>query len=252
MYLCTLAEGRPKWRTLAALQTTGFPRREALYWRPAKAAVGDHTMRDVREEYRAEALTEEALHADPLEQARTWVDEAIGAGLPLANAMTLATVRDDGQPSTRVVLLKGIEQGGFTFFTRYDSRKGDEIAANPRVSFTMFWPAIDRQLIVMGEAQRVEAKESDDYFASRPYASQVSAAISPQSRPASREWLEAEVVRLQRQFPEAPVPRPAEWGGYRIVPNEIQFWHGRPSRLHDRIRYLRQADGSWLRERLAP
>lgn len=250
--MCTLAVGRPKWRRPVALQTTSVPGNKALYWRPAKAAVGDHTMRDVREEYRAEALSEEALHADPLEQARIWVDEAIRAGLPLANAMTLATVRADGQPSTRVVLLKGVEQRGFTFFTHYDSRKGDEIAANPRVSFTMFWPAIDRQLIVMGEAQRVDAQESDDYFASRPYASQVSAAISPQSRPASRDWLEAEVARLQQQFPEAPVPRPAQWGGYRIVPNEIQFWHGRPSRLHDRIRYLRHADGSWLRERLAP
>ena len=209
-------------------------------------------MKDVREEYHAEGLSEENLHEDPVEQARRWVDEAIEAGLPLPNAMTLATVSADGQPSSRVVLLKGIEGGGFTFFTHYDSRKGEEIAANARVSFTMFWQPFDRQMIVMGEASKVDEEESDSYFASRPYASQISAAISPQSQPASREWLEAEVDALQKQHPQAPVPRPSKWGGYRIMPTEIQFWHGRPSRLHDRFRYRKQADGSWVRERLAP
>ncbi|WP_372636339.1 pyridoxamine 5'-phosphate oxidase [Alcanivorax jadensis] len=209
-------------------------------------------MKDVREEYHAEGLSEENLHDDPVEQARRWVDEAIEAGLPLPNAMTLATVSADGQPSSRVVLLKGIEGGGFTFFTHYDSRKGEEIAANARVSFTMFWQPFDRQMIVMGEASKVDEEESDSYFASRPYASQISAAISPQSQPASREWLEAEVDALQKQHPQAPVPRPSNWGGYRIMPTEIQFWHGRPSRLHDRFRYRKQADGSWVRERLAP
>ena len=209
-------------------------------------------MKDVREEYHAEGLSEANLHTDPVEQARRWVDEAIEAGLPLPNAMTLATVSADGQPSSRVVLLKGIEGGGFTFFTHYASRKGEEIAANPKVSFTMFWQPFDRQLIVIGEARKVDEEESDSYFASRPYASQISAAISPQSQPASREWLEAEVEALQQKHPEAPVPRPANWGGYRIMPTEIQFWHGRPSRLHDRFRYRKQADGSWVRERLAP
>lgn len=209
-------------------------------------------MKDVREEYHAEGLTEDSLHADPLEQARRWVDEAIEAGLPLPNAMTLATVSEDGQPSSRVVLLKGIEGGGFTFFTHYDSRKGEEISGNPKVSFTMFWQPFDRQMIVIGEAHKVDREESDTYFASRPHASQVSAAISPQSRPASREWLEEEVARLQKEFPSAPVPRPEQWGGYRIYPTELQFWHGRPNRLHDRFRFTRQADGSWQRERLAP
>lgn len=209
-------------------------------------------MKDVREEYHAEGLTEFSLHDDPLEQARRWVDEAVEAGLPLPNAMTLATVSADGQPSSRVVLLKGIEGGGFTFFTHYDSRKGEEIAANPKVSLTLFWQPFDRQMIVIGEARKVDEEESDSYFASRPYASQISAAISPQSQPASREWLEAEVEKLQQQHPQAPVPRPANWGGYRIMPTEIQFWHGRPSRLHDRFRYRKQAGGSWQRERLAP
>jgi len=142
-------------------------------------------MKDVREEYHAEGLTQVSLHDDPLEQARLWVDEAIEAGLPLPNAMTLATVSADGQPSSRVVLLKGIEGGGFTFFTHYDSRKGEEMAANPKVSFTMFWQPFDRQMIVIGEAHKVDREESDSYFASRPYASQVSAAISPQSQ---RDW----------------------------------------------------------------
>mgnify|MGYP000400894997 FL=1 len=209
-------------------------------------------MKDVREEYHAEGLSEAHLHDNPVEQARRWVDEAIEAALPLPNAMTLATVSADGQPSTRVVLLKGIEGGGFTFFTHYDSRKGEEIAANAKVSFTMFWQPFDRQMIVIGEARKVDEEESESYFASRPYASQISAAISPQSQPTSREWLEAEVEALQQQHPQGPVPRPANWGGYRIMPTEIQFWHGRPSRLHDRFRYRKQADGSWVRERLAP
>ena len=209
-------------------------------------------MKDVREEYHAEGLSEAHLHDNPVEQARRWVDEAIEAALPLPNAMTLATVSADGQPSTRVVLLKGIEGGGFTFFTHYDSRKGEEIAANAKVSFTMFWQPFDRQMIVIGEASKVDEEESESYFASRPYASQISAAISPQSQPTSREWLEAEVEALQQQHPQAPVPRPDNWGGYRIMPTEIQFWHGRPSRLHDRFGYRKQADGSWVRERLAP
>ena len=116
----------------------------------------------------------------------------------------------------------------------------------------MFWQPFDRQMIVIGEARKVDEEESESYFASRPYASQISAAISPQSQPTSREWLEAEVEALQQQHPQGPVPRPANWGGYRIMPTEIQFWHGRPSRLHDRFRYRKQADGSWVRERLAP
>ena len=182
-------------------------------------------MKDVREEYHAEGLSEANLHTDPVEQARRWVDEAIEGGLPLPNAMTLATVSADGQPSSRVVLLKGIEGGGFTFFTHYDSRKGEEIAANPKVSFTMFWQPFDRQLIVIGEARKVDEEESDSYFASRPYASQISAASLVGSEMCIRD---------------------------SIMPTEIQFWHGRPSRLHDRFRYRKQADGRWVRERLAP
>lgn len=209
-------------------------------------------MRDVREEYHGRSLNESDLLADPVEQARAWVDEAIAKELPLANAMTLATVSADGRPSNRVVLLKGIEDGGFTFFTHYDSRKGEEIAANPNVSFVMFWPALDRQLIVNGRAEKIPADQSRDYFASRPRGSQLSAAVSPQSRPVTREWLEQEVARLADSVPEGDtIPMPEQWGGYRILPEEIQFWHGRPSRLHDRFRYVREGN-HWTRQRLAP
>lgn len=211
------------------------------------------SMREVRQEYHARSLNEADLLADPLEQARAWVDEAIAGGLPMANAMMLATVSADGQPSSRVVLLKGIEGGGFTFFTHYDSRKGGEIAANAQVSFVMFWAPLDRQLMVTGRAEKISVGQSREYFASRPHGSQLSAAASPQSHPVSREHLEAEVERLARQYPHGvQVPMPENWGGYRIVPSEIQFWHGRPNRLHDRFRYQRDATGQWLRERLAP
>jgi pyridoxamine 5'-phosphate oxidase len=151
-----------------------------------------------------------------------------------------------------VVLLKGIEDGGFVFFTHYDSRKGDDIAANPNVSFVMFWGPFDRQLIVNGRAEKIPAQQSRDYFASRPRGSQLSAVVSHQSRPVSREQLEADMAKLAEQYPEGKsIPMPDTWGGYRIVPEEIQFWHGRPSRLHDRFRYRREGD-RWARQRLAP
>ncbi|MCC4308434.1 pyridoxamine 5'-phosphate oxidase [Alcanivorax marinus] len=209
-------------------------------------------MKDVRQEYHAPGLTDADLLADPVEQARRWVDEAIDADLPLANAMTLATVSAHGRPSSRVVLLKGIEDGGFVFFTHHDSRKGEDIAANPNVSFVMFWGPFDRQLIVNGRAEKLPAQQARDYFATRPRGSQLSAAISPQSRPTTRDQLEADMASLAEQYPEGEtIPMPDTWGGYRITPEEIQFWHGRPSRLHDRFRYLKQGT-TWTRERLAP
>lgn len=209
-------------------------------------------MKDVRQEYHAAGLNEDDLLDDPIEQARLWVQEAIDAQLPMPNAMTLATVSPQGQPSTRIVLLKGVEQGRFQFFTDYDSRKGREIAANANVSCTFFWPQFDRQLTVLGQAVPLSREASQAYFASRPYESQISAAVSPQSRPVSRDWLEQEVAALKASYPQPPVPCPQTWGGYGIVPEEIHFWHGRPSRLHDRLVFVRDALGLWQKSRLAP
>ena len=210
-------------------------------------------MRDVREEYQAEELSKSDLHPDPLEQARIWVDQAIAAELPLANGMTLATADAQGRPSCRTVLLKGIEEGGFVFFTRYDSRKGDEISVNPNVAATLLWEPFSRQITLTGEVERLSVAASREYFASRPRGSQLSAVVSPQSQPvSSRGWLEQRQQALAESIGDGDIPMPEQWGGLRIIPVEIQFWHGRPNRLHDRFRYLRQADGSWQLDRLAP
>lgn len=210
-------------------------------------------MRDVREEYQAEELSKSDLHPDPLEQARIWVDQAIAAELPLANGMTLATADAQGRPSCRTVLLKGIEEGGFVFFTRYDSRKGDEISVNPNVAATLLWEPFSRQITLTGEVERLSVAASREYFASRPRGSQLSAVVSPQSQPvSSRAWLEQRQQALAESIGDGDIPMPEQWGGLRIIPVEIQFWHGRPNRLHDRFRYLRQADGSWQLDRLAP
>jgi pyridoxamine 5'-phosphate oxidase len=208
-------------------------------------------MRDIREEYRGEALTRAHLDDDPLDLLERWVNEAVNAQLPLPNAMTLATVSDEGCPSSRVVLLKGIEDDALLFFTHYDSRKGLEIAANPAVAATFFWEPFARQVTLTGRASRLDEQASREYFASRPRGSQLSALISPQSRPVSGEWLAEAAAEAERRYRNEPVPMPENWGGYRIQPEEIQFWHGRPDRLHDRFRYLR-SDQGWSVERLAP
>lgn len=213
----------------------------------------DPSLQSVREEYHAAHLTEQQLLANPIEQARVWLDDAVAQQPHLPNAMVLATTDTNGQPSVRTVLLKGIQNDGFTFFTDYQSRKGTELEANSRVSFVMHWPGLDRQLIVIGTAEKLSAEASRDYFASRPYASQLSAAAAHQSQPVELEELIQQRNALATQHPEGTaVPMPSRWGGYLIRPHEMQFWHGRPSRLHDRFRYIKQTDNSWLRERLAP
>jgi pyridoxamine 5'-phosphate oxidase len=209
-------------------------------------------MRHVRDEYGAPSLEVADLLADPLEQARTWVDEAIAAELPLPNAMTLATATADGRPSSRTVLLKEIDDRGLIFFTDYDSRKGVEIAANPAVSVTFFWQPFSRQITLTGHAAPIDAQSSRDYFASRPRGSQLSAAVSPQSQPVDRTELVERIVRLEEELDGSEVPMPEHWGGYRIHPDEFQFWHGRPDRLHDRFRYTPDGAGGWRIERLAP
>lgn len=210
-------------------------------------------MKDIREEYQAEILDESGLLDDPLQLAKLWIQQAIDASLPVPNAMTLATANSAGQPSCRIVLVKDVEPGGLVFFSHYDSRKGVEMSANPNVAGTLFWEALSRQITFTGQVQRLSADESSAYFASRPRGSQLSAAISPQSQPViSRAWLESRQQALAEQLGDDPVPRPENWGGYLIVPQEMQFWHGRPDRLHDRFRYLRQADNGWHCDRLAP
>jgi pyridoxamine 5'-phosphate oxidase len=205
----------------------------------------------LRDEYTRAGLSEANADADPIVQFNRWFDDAVAADLRHPNAMTLATV-DDGRPSARVVLLKSVDEHGFVFFTNYESRKGRELAANPSAALLFFWSELERQVRVDGTAEKVSPDESDAYFATRPYGSQIGAWASAQSAPIpSREVLEARARDLDARYEGGPVPRPDHWGGYRVAPVEIEFWQGRANRLHDRLRY-RLADGVWTRERLSP
>lgn len=204
----------------------------------------------LREDYRMAALGESDVDSDPLIQFSRWFDEALNAELPEANAMALATTGPGGQPTCRVVLLKGLEQGGFTFYTNYNSAKGEQIAADARVALTFLWYPIERQVRIEGIAEKVPGSESDEYFAQRPVGSQLGAWASPQSQVIERSALEQELARVTEQYGDQP-PRPPHWGGYRVMPTMVEFWQGRRSRLHDRIRYQR-AEGGWVIDRLGP
>ncbi|MBY4948834.1 pyridoxamine 5'-phosphate oxidase [Cupriavidus respiraculi] len=207
---------------------------------------------DLRRSYVLGSLNEADVAADPITQFERWFDEALNAKLPEPNAMTLATVDAAGQPSARIVLLKGIDARGFTFFTNYESRKGADIAANPRAALLFHWVQLERQARIEGVVEKVSDAESDAYYASRPLGSRLGAWASEQSREvANRAVLEQREAEFREKFGEAP-PRPAHWGGYRVVPTWIEFWQGRPSRLHDRIGYRREADGNWRIVRLSP
>jgi pyridoxamine 5'-phosphate oxidase len=205
----------------------------------------------LRLDYARESLTERDVDPDPILQFEKWFEEALHAGLIEPNAMTLATSTRDGHPSARVVLLKGADVNGFVFFTDYRSRKGAELDANPHVSLCFWWDALQRQVRISGTAVRVSREETAAYFHTRPHGSRVGAWASQQSATlASREMLEKEVERLERAYPD-DVPLPPHWGGYRVTPASLEFWQGRPSRLHDRIVYTR--DGSaWKIGRLSP
>ncbi|MEO7548252.1 MAG: pyridoxamine 5'-phosphate oxidase [Ramlibacter sp.] len=205
----------------------------------------------LRKSYEKAELSEDASHADPLLQFGQWLDQAIRSEVPEPNAMTLATVGSDLRPSTRIVLIKGCDARGIVWYTNYDSRKGQELAGNPYAALQFHWVELERVVRIEGQVEKVSALESDEYFASRPLDSRIGAWASPQSQVIpGRAMLVANAAKYGAQFLLNP-PRPPHWGGYRLLPDQWQFWQGRKSRLHDRLRY-RQQDGAWRRERLAP
>jgi pyridoxamine 5'-phosphate oxidase len=206
----------------------------------------------VRELATLAAMDEEDLGADPFRAFATWFEEAVAAGVAQPEAMALATATPTGQPAVRMVLLKGHNERGFVFFTNHESRKGDELAANPRAALALYWQPLNRQVRVEGAVEQISDAESAAYFASRPPGSRIAAWASPQSRPiADRSELEARYLEVESRFEGAAIPLPPFWGGYRVAPESIEFWQGRENRFHDRIRYDRTADG-WARTRLAP
>lgn len=208
-------------------------------------------LQNKREDYRMGALDERDMHAHPLEQFKRWYTQYESLQQRDANAMTLATVDKEGQPKSRIVLLKGLDQGGFEFYTNYESTKGQELAHNPRAALSFYWPELERQVRIEGKVQQMTAEESNAYFNSRPRGSRLGAWISPQSEVIeSREDLEKRREHYEAQFTDA-VPRPENWGGYRLLPHKIEFWQGRPNRLHDRLVYQKEPEG-WVLIRLAP
>lgn len=206
---------------------------------------------DLRQEYMRESLDENDVAPDPLDQFKGWFDEAVKAEMPTVNAMTLATVSAAGRPSARIVLLKGVDHGGFVFFTNYKSRKGRELTANPEAALLFYWTGLEREVRIEGRVEKISARESDEYFASRPLGSRHAAIASPQSKVvpdrAALETLFAEAKQLHGD----ETLRPAHWGGYRLLPAAVEFWQGRANRLHDRVLYTRMSRG-WKIERLAP
>lgn len=205
---------------------------------------------DLRQSYEKNELLESSALASPFDQFARWFSEALAAGVAEPNAMTLATVNAQGQPSARTVLVKGYDESGFTFFTNYESRKGQDLAANDRAALLFFWQPLERQVRIEGRIKRATLEESDAYFASRPVGSRLGAWASEQSRPTTREALLAREVEFAEKYGQSP-PRPPHWGGYRMRPEAFEFWQGRPSRLHDRLAYQIQDDG-WRIVRLAP
>ncbi|RQS20408.1 pyridoxamine 5'-phosphate oxidase [Burkholderia sp. Bp8992] len=212
------------------------------------------TLADLRINYSRASLDEADAAPDPLAQFDRWFKEALAAKLPEPNTMTLATVGDDGRPSARIVLIKGVDERGFVFFTNYESRKGRDLAAHPQAALLFYWIELERQVRIEGRIEKTSAEESDRYFASRPLGSRIGAWASEQSAVIdSRATLEAREKAVSERYGDNP-PRPPHWGGYRLVPDSIEFWQGRPSRLHDRLLYTRDAAAAsgWTISRLSP
>jgi pyridoxamine 5'-phosphate oxidase len=211
-----------------------------------------HDIASLRKEYKREELTEGSVAPNPFEQFRHWLDEACSADVPEPTAMTLATADEHGVPSARTVLLKGFDETGFVWYTNYASEKGRCLEQNPVAALLFFWPDLERQIRIAGRVERVSREESEAYFHSRPRESQLGAWASQQSAVvASRDDLDASFAAVQQQFAEGVIPLPPTWGGYRLSPSTIEFWQGRPSRMHDRIRYRKDGE-QWVTERLAP
>ena len=209
-------------------------------------------LQNLRQEYRSAELAEGDVDKNPIDQFGKWFTAALEAQLYEPNVMTLATADRFGKPSARIVLLKGFDQNGFSFYTNYESEKGQELKENPQAALVFFWPELERQIRINGVVSKLDPQVSSDYFHTRPKGSQIGAVASPQSKVIERrEVLEEKVIQLTKDYAEAEVPRPEHWGGYLVEPLYLEFWQGRPSRLHDRIAY-ELIDGNWIISRLAP
>lgn len=214
----------------------------------------DSSIADLRQNYTLAGLSETDVAADPIQQFQVWFQQALDANLIEPNAMTLATATPEGKPTARIVLLKGVSERGFVFFTNYESQKGQQLITNPYGALVFFWDQLERQVRIEGKVEQLEPKESEIYFHSRPRASQLGAWASDQSRVIrDRDILEQKLADLKSEYGEdTTIPLPQHWGGFCVIPNRIEFWQGRPSRLHDRLVYDLQTDGSWQIQRLAP